>query len=163
MQRILSKFAARSYGATSAWAVSSCHTHRSSEGPDIVIEEKEAPDSALLSQRYSSVSGRLELAPLYGRAAVLKGPVLYWNARHHALRTLSLTGQASGLVTRRTSRCTLRICTVATHLHTSQAPQRLVSAHCTASLLRTMNIHIARILVHIFIRTISSFKYEFTL
>lgn len=117
---------------TSACAVS-CLTHRGSEGPDVVVEEKEAPDSALLSQRNSSMSGRLELAPLYGRAAVLKGPVLYWNARHHTLRTLSLTGQASGLATRRASRCTLRM--YSSHLQTSPQNQ-LVSAHCTASLLK---------------------------
>ena len=120
---------------TSAEAAS-CLTHRGSEGPDVVVEEKEAPDSALLSQWNSSVSGRLELAPLYGRAAVLKGPVLYWNARHHTLRTLSLTGQASGLATRRPSRCTLRIGTYNSYLQTSLHTNWCPPTSCTASLLK---------------------------
>ena len=60
-----------------------------------MVEEEEPPDPALLSQRNSSVFGGLELAPLYGRAPVLKGSVLYGNARHHS--TVSLSRQASDL------------------------------------------------------------------
>lgn len=80
-------------------------TYRGSEGSDVVIEEEEASDSALLPQWDSSVLGRLELSPLNGRASVLKRSILHWNAWHPS--TLRLSRQVSGPATIKASRCTL--------------------------------------------------------